>query len=551
MTCSIPMNNKKLAQGRLVFGLGLLLWVLGACQSGIESTPGYCGDATVDDGETCDGNCPTSCDDTNPCTQDQLTGSDNECNVECLFTQISACMSGDECCPEGCDRDADDDCPDCPAAKNCTNTECGPDPICELDCGSCSHPPVDRCRDDRVLIKYPAIGTCNGGSCDYQAVEQECLRGCEAGACRQCEEQVWDANYSISDATTMAALAGYTEVSGTLTIRMTVSGIEDLSGLGCLERIDADFIIADNQDLVHLSTLDSLFSIGGDLLVYGNQALESMNGLDGLEQVQGSLSIGIFEPIQSGNAELKSLSGLGKLGSIGSDMFVQYNDKLANLDGLANLTSIGGSLFVFENAVLDNLDGFASLEHVGMDVRLGYNDSLVSLDGLSGLTEVPGELAIGSIPKLETLSGLDNITSANYVWLTDLSGVINFRGLDGLTIIHDSLAITRNPRLFSFLAFGSLKTIGGHLQIVANPKLYTPTLIPLESIGGILEIRDNDGMTSLGGLNSLVSLGNNMNITDNASLPTCEAEEFRDRLLSLGWSHDANIAGNDDGGICD
>lgn len=35
----------------------------------------------LDPGETCDGNCPTSCDDANACTTDQLTGSAAQCTA--------------------------------------------------------------------------------------------------------------------------------------------------------------------------------------------------------------------------------------------------------------------------------------------------------------------------------------------------------------------------------------------------------------------------------------------------------------------------------------
>lgn len=76
-----------------------------------------CGNGVVESGESCDtaipagqtGACPTSCDDGEVCTADQLLGSG--CQVTCQFTTL-ACKSSasDGCCPAGCDANSDPDC---------------------------------------------------------------------------------------------------------------------------------------------------------------------------------------------------------------------------------------------------------------------------------------------------------------------------------------------------------------------------------------------------------------------------------------------------------
>ncbi|MBN1275590.1 DUF4038 domain-containing protein [Candidatus Woesearchaeota archaeon] len=75
-----------------------------------------CGNGRVEPPETCDGNCPTSCDDGNPCTTDTMTGSPDECNVACAHTQKTSCQDNDGCCPSGCDYQDDNDCPEQGAA---------------------------------------------------------------------------------------------------------------------------------------------------------------------------------------------------------------------------------------------------------------------------------------------------------------------------------------------------------------------------------------------------------------------------------------------------
>ena len=75
----------------------------------IDATP-RCGDGNVDPGETCDGNCPTSCADALACTSDVLVGTPGNCDVACLHAG-TGCAAGDSCFSPGCDSTTDSDCP--------------------------------------------------------------------------------------------------------------------------------------------------------------------------------------------------------------------------------------------------------------------------------------------------------------------------------------------------------------------------------------------------------------------------------------------------------
>ena len=69
----------------------------------------YCGNGRVDEdqGETCDGaDCPTSCDDADPCTV--LQGSPQTCDAQCVAA--ATCISDDGTCCEGCTTLSDNDC---------------------------------------------------------------------------------------------------------------------------------------------------------------------------------------------------------------------------------------------------------------------------------------------------------------------------------------------------------------------------------------------------------------------------------------------------------
>jgi hypothetical protein len=70
-----------------------------------------CGNGITEPGEVCDGSdCPTTCDDSNACTIDTGTGSAAQCNLACHYALVTACQSGDGCCPQGCTAASDSDC---------------------------------------------------------------------------------------------------------------------------------------------------------------------------------------------------------------------------------------------------------------------------------------------------------------------------------------------------------------------------------------------------------------------------------------------------------
>ncbi|MBN1274993.1 hypothetical protein JXA12_01765 [Candidatus Woesearchaeota archaeon] len=74
---------------------------------GIEAE---CGNGVTEPPETCDGDCPSSCNDGDPCTTETLTGSPASCDVVCVPAAVTACTSYDGCCPSGCTSSNDNDC---------------------------------------------------------------------------------------------------------------------------------------------------------------------------------------------------------------------------------------------------------------------------------------------------------------------------------------------------------------------------------------------------------------------------------------------------------
>jgi uncharacterized protein (TIGR03382 family) len=70
-----------------------------------------CNNGVVDPGETCDGNCPTSCAaTTDACMPQVVTGAAATCNAACVVQPITQCVNGDGCCAPGCTEANDSDC---------------------------------------------------------------------------------------------------------------------------------------------------------------------------------------------------------------------------------------------------------------------------------------------------------------------------------------------------------------------------------------------------------------------------------------------------------
>jgi len=112
---TLPAQNH---QGTFTFDKG----AAGSMQSGLSNggflnvdvtfaAGAQCNNGAVDPGETCDGNCPTSCAPTgDACMPVQLVGSAATCDAACVAQPISACVDGDGCCAPGCDESNDADC---------------------------------------------------------------------------------------------------------------------------------------------------------------------------------------------------------------------------------------------------------------------------------------------------------------------------------------------------------------------------------------------------------------------------------------------------------
>lgn len=129
-----------------------------------------CGNETIEENETCEANsespCPAGCDDHDACTQDEQTGSADNCNLRCRHTAITHAINSDGCCPSGITSNADND--------------------CQTSCGNRVVEAGEQCDDGNQVA---GDGCAN---CTMESTEQSCLArlgqttACAMCTCRAC-----------------------------------------------------------------------------------------------------------------------------------------------------------------------------------------------------------------------------------------------------------------------------------------------------------------------------------------------------------------------------
>ncbi len=144
--------------------------------------PARCGNRVVEESaqETCEsalpagapGACPTGC----PalptgCLRGTLAGAAGTCNARCVLERLKLCQHGDGCCPSGCSRTADDDCP-----AVCGNAVLEAGESCDWaipagNPGACSF----QCDDNNACTRDQALGRTS-----------DCTRTCRHTAIRAC-----------------------------------------------------------------------------------------------------------------------------------------------------------------------------------------------------------------------------------------------------------------------------------------------------------------------------------------------------------------------------
>jgi hypothetical protein len=214
---------------------------------------------------------------------------------------------------------------------------------------------------------------------------------------------------------------------------------------------------------------------------------------------------------------------LRSLETVRGDLALSYVYNLENLDTLQRLESVSGDIKISDSNLIQ-VDGFANLQEVGGYVRFERDELLRSIDlrSLSTLSPEDASLEFENLPRLRTIDLRALVQGPRRVTFLDVAGE------------------AEPPLTVNVTALTSIGTLGLSLNNVSNlPDL--SGFVALQQVLGALEIRSNASLTSLRGLGELTDVNGLLYVTDNATLPTCEAWWLRDHL---GLQGRAFISGN-------
>ncbi|WP_367392737.1 T9SS type A sorting domain-containing protein [Lewinella sp. LCG006] len=356
-----------------------------------------------------------------------------------------------------------------------------------------------------------------------------------------------------------ATYPGCTSLQYDLKIRETIPGdITSLAGLSQLTEVAGYVFIDGTASLTSLSGLDNLTAIYDNLSLYDNESLVDLSGLDNLTLIGGDLRL-------ISNLALTSLDGLNSLGLVGGDVNIADQQLLNSLAGLESLTSVEGEFRLYTNPVLQNLAGLENLSAIGTDFELSNNPALESIAELTSFTSLGGSIIIYDAA-LTTLEGLNNFTSiTGDVQLTILPQLQNLDDIAGISSIGGNFTVNQLPMVeHLFTASSALASIGGLLNIVNNEQLLNleglenlsivgslaavsnPALVDFTGLEGLTEVNylftisGNESLTSFNGMENLASVGTRLLIYRNDALTNLQGLSS---LVSVGT--DFEIKDND------
>jgi len=261
------------------------------------------------------------------------------------------------------------------------------------------------------------------------------------------------------------------EINGNLKIGAigfgAYSNIDNISGLGSINRIMGDLLIVNNNELTNIQGLSQLSYVEGNVHVFYNEHLTNLTGLANLQTINGSLKFldnpelttigGMQDLISVGadmeiaeNVALTNLDAFGKLTTIGGYLTIRDNSTLANIHELSKLGAIGGRLSINNNTLIQNLQGLESLATLGGDFNLALNENLTEIGDLSPMMQTSSMLRVAYNPNLSDCAAqafCDHISNGGGVEIIGNAG-----GCSTVLEIENSCPMTLPVELSGFRA---------------------------------------------------------------------------------------------------
>jgi hypothetical protein len=343
-----------------------------------------------------------------------------------------------------------------------------------------------------------------------------------------------------SSATTTLDFASLKTIGGSLSLN-SMPRLTSVTGFSALTSVQGDIeVLSDSglatvafskltsvsgsmqfgfDDLLSSIALPMLASIGmgggqGWSMSFASLPVLTSIAVPRLASMPSLFSIGDIGAQTNGSAPL--VVDFGALSQVGEGVDI-YRTSLHDFSGFARLATIGGSLAVYENSGLASL-ALPALASVGGDVQVSASDALASI----------------ALPALTTV-GLNGNNSIFFSGLPILSSISLPRLATTLASLEFSSSGEANPPSSSLtIDVGALASVGGTLNVQQLRYLQRLTFPQLASVNGEVAIMNNGALSELIAPTSPVIVGQQVNISGNASLPTCSAKAFAMSCTATG-----------------
>ncbi len=307
--------------------------------------------------------------------------------------------------------------------------------------------------------------------------------------------------------------------------------------------IDGDALpdtVLESQDDV--AALAGCTDISGSLRI--DSAVTDLTPLASLRRITGSLYVNTTAAPGIPPAMLTSLQGLEGLASVRSVEL--KNLVVPNLDPLAGLTDLPGGLRIERLTQIESLAGLHNLQHIGGPLSIAQADKLTDLQALAGLTEILDSVELTDLPALPSLEGLHNLERVRSLRIDECPLLADLDGLRGLQrvdegVVLKQLSLTDLHGLEGLIELGEPggETASFTMQYMAqlasldalavdwHPDIafsvHGSVISDLDVLAGVTElarlsVSENHALVDLAGLEALVEVRHSLDLYDNANL---------------------------------
>ena len=254
-----------------------------------------------------------------------------------------------------------------------------------------------------------------------------------------------------------------------------------------------------------ITNLDSLIQITAytRLIIESNPMLNDLSGLDALEYIEFGLDFNL----NNGLTSIPNINALDSMGDLAT-LAIAFNPNLTSITGFNSLTKMGGLTLLA--TPLTNISGLSSLTTGSIRVEATELEDIYALSNIDTST-ITNLILLNN----DSLSICDASNICNY--LSDPANPATISGnapgcADRAEVDVSSLAsclpggihFSTQAQIDSFpINYPGCSQIQGYVKIRGMNITSLDSLIQIKTIGGYLEIYDNDSLAQLTGLDSL------------------------------------------------